>query len=388
MSASMMKAVDVEGRRILVRGTVQGVGFRPWVYRLAVEEGLSGRVRNDARGRHDRGLRAPRGPRGLPAAPRDGGSAGRRIVREVREEPIPAEAARRLRDRPRARGEGARRVSIPPDLATCPECLREVRDPADRRHRYPFTNCTHCGPALHDRPRRALRPAGHDDGRLRDVRRLPARVRGPRSTAASTRSRSPAPPAGRGCGCSAPSGEPGGRRRRRRSRRPRPALRDGRIVAVKGLGGYHLACDATSSDGRAAPARAQAARREAVRGDGRATSTPREPLARARRRRGAPARLGRAADRPRAAAARQRPRRPRSRPATRSSACCSPTRRCTTSCSRPRGRPLVMTSGNLSEEPMAARRRRGARAARAASPTSSSPTTARSRTAATTRWPA
>ena len=47
---------------------------------------------------------------------------------------------------PSERAEGARTVSIPPDLATCPECLREIFDPADRRYRYPFTNCTNCGP--------------------------------------------------------------------------------------------------------------------------------------------------------------------------------------------------------------------------------------------------
>jgi hydrogenase maturation protein HypF len=54
----------IEGRRIEVRGTVQGVGFRPWIYRLAIEEGLSGRVRNDARG-VDRGIRRPEASRPL-----------------------------------------------------------------------------------------------------------------------------------------------------------------------------------------------------------------------------------------------------------------------------------------------------------------------------------
>ena len=63
----------------------------------------------------------------------------------MREEAIPAEPLTGFAIVP-SEGEGARRVSIPPDLATCPECLREVQDPADRRHLYPFTNCTHCGP--------------------------------------------------------------------------------------------------------------------------------------------------------------------------------------------------------------------------------------------------
>ena len=144
MSASMSRAVDVEGRRILVRGTVQGVGFRPWVYRLAVEEGLSGRVRNDARGVT---IEAFGRPEALEAFLRRLGKEAppAALVREVREEPIPAEPLAGFAIVP-SEGEGARRVSIPPDLATCAECLREVQDPADRRHLYPFTNCTHCGP--------------------------------------------------------------------------------------------------------------------------------------------------------------------------------------------------------------------------------------------------
>ena len=134
----------IEGRRIEVRGTVQGVGFRPWVYRLAVEEGLSGRVRNDARGVT---IEAFGRPEALEAFFRRFGKEAppAAFLREVRVETIPAESLHGFAIVP-SEGEGARRVSIPPDLATCPECLREVQDPADRRHLYPFTNCTHCGP--------------------------------------------------------------------------------------------------------------------------------------------------------------------------------------------------------------------------------------------------
>ena len=104
-------------------------------------------------------------------------------------------------------------------------------------------------PALHDRARRALRPAADDDGRLRDVRALPGGVRRPAPTAASTRSPTPARSAGRRCACG------DARRRRRDAPRPRGALLDGAIVAVKGLGGYHLACRA---DDEAAVARLRA----------------------------------------------------------------------------------------------------------------------------------
>src|SRR3970040_1144303 len=108
-----MPTMSLEGRRIEVRGTVQGVGFRPFIHRLAGEERVSGCVRNDARGVTIEAF-APEAREGF------------EIVA--------------------SQGEGERRVSIPPDLATCPECLREVQDPADRRHGYPLTNRTHCGP--------------------------------------------------------------------------------------------------------------------------------------------------------------------------------------------------------------------------------------------------
>ena len=87
----------------------------------------------------------------------------------------PSRAAPRLRDRRRAAGEGARRVSIPADLATCPDCLREVLRPRRPAPPLPLHQLHPLRAALHDRPRRALRPAGHDDGRLsrcaRDCRR-------------------------------------------------------------------------------------------------------------------------------------------------------------------------------------------------------------------------
>jgi hydrogenase maturation protein HypF len=243
VSVPINKAVDVEGRRILVRGTVQGVGFRPWIYRLAVEEGLSGRVRNDARGvtieafGRPRALEAFRRRLGLEAPPAA-------LLREVREERIPAEPLPGFAIVP-SEGEGARRVSIPPDLATCPECLREVRDPADRRHLYPFTNCTHCGPRFtiardvpYDRAATtmagfAMCPACRREYEDPLDRRFHAQ-----------------PVACPDCGprvrlLDASGGRAVGDARDAIGTAAR-ALLDGRIVAVKGLGGYHLACDATS----------------------------------------------------------------------------------------------------------------------------------------------
>jgi hydrogenase maturation protein HypF len=238
----MTRAVDVEGRRILVRGTVQGVGFRPWVYRLAVEQGLSGRVRNDPRGVTIEVFGAPQAlevfllrlrAEAPPAA----------LLLEVREERIPAEPLPGFAIVP-SEDEGARRVSIPPDLATCPECLREVRDPADRRHAYPFTNCTQCGPRYtiardvpYDRP--ATTMAGFP--MCADCRR--------EYDDPSDRRFHAQPIACPRCGPSVrllgPSGEPA-RLGPDAIAAAASALREGRIVAVKGLGGYHLACNATS----------------------------------------------------------------------------------------------------------------------------------------------
>ena len=132
------------GRHIEIRGVVQGVGFRPWVYRLATEEGLAGRVRNDATGvtidafgsEHalDEFMRRL-GDAPPPAA----------VISDVRSWTIPVEPVDRF-SIVHSQESAERRVSIPPDLATCPQCTAEIFTPADRRFCYPFTNCTNCGP--------------------------------------------------------------------------------------------------------------------------------------------------------------------------------------------------------------------------------------------------
>ena len=329
----MSRAVDVEGWRILVRGTVQGVGFRPWVYRLAVEQGLSGRVRNDPRGATIEVFGAPQAlevflrrlrAEAPPAA----------LLREVREERIPAEPLPGFAI-VASDDEGERRVSIPPDLATCPECLREVRDPADRRHAYPFTNCTQCGPRYtiardvpYDRP--ATTMAGF--AMCADCRREyddPADRRFHAQPIACPR-----------CGPSlrllGPSGEPA-RLGSDAIAAAASALREGRIVAVKGLGGYHLACNATS------PAAVRRLRQRKKRDekpfavmvlsldDARALAVV-DP---------AEERLLVSVERPSSScdSGPGAASRPRSRRATRWWACCWPTRRSTTSSWRPRGGP-------------------------------------------------
>jgi hydrogenase maturation protein HypF len=150
-----------ERRKALVRGVVQGVGFRPFVYRLALEEGLAGFIGNDTDGvtievegpaeRVDAFLR-----RLCAEAP----PLARIDSVAVREAAATGEAGFRI-----AASEVLGRVStgIPADAATCPDCLRELLDPADRRYRYPFLNCTNCGPRFtitrripYDRPQTSM----------------------------------------------------------------------------------------------------------------------------------------------------------------------------------------------------------------------------------------
>jgi hydrogenase maturation protein HypF len=136
-----------------VRGVVQGVGFRPFVYRIAVARGLEGWVLN--------------GPDGVKLEVEGDGAAVGSFLAELADSAPPQAAVEcvesveitpvRERDdatRPpsflivESENSGAARPAIPPDIATCPACLAEITTPGERRHRYPFTNCTDCGPRL------------------------------------------------------------------------------------------------------------------------------------------------------------------------------------------------------------------------------------------------
>src|SRR5579875_943394 len=132
--------------RLRVQGTVQGVGFRPFVYRLATELGLDGWVLNDSHGV----LLEAQGPPQALARFRE------RLVAQAPPlaaiERLVAQPAGQLgrpgsgfEIRPSPSGERPD-APVTPDTATCEDCLRELFDPADRRHRYPFINCTNCGP--------------------------------------------------------------------------------------------------------------------------------------------------------------------------------------------------------------------------------------------------
>jgi len=134
----------VERRAIRARGAVQGVGFRPFVFRLARDLGLTGWIRNDA----DGVAIEVEGPvRSLASFELrlKADAPALALVEELRATAC-ARGAKEIGFRILASRGGPVTTSIPPDSATCDDCLAELFDPADRRHRYAFINCTQCGP--------------------------------------------------------------------------------------------------------------------------------------------------------------------------------------------------------------------------------------------------
>ena len=245
-------------RKFTVSGQVQGVGFRPFVYRIAADHALTGTVSNTAAGvfievqgppesvaafGHDLAHKLPPLARVVSSAHQDitvvEGEEGFRIV---------------------ASGDGGagHEVLISADVATCDDCLADMNDPANRRHLYPFTNCTNCGPRYtitrfipYDRDKTSMAcfplcpecAAEYENPLDRRFHAQPnaCPVCGPRVWYVDGAPLGPTPEthphatqdAGR------PTGTPAIQALAR-------ALADGRIAAVKGLGGFHLACDAAS----------------------------------------------------------------------------------------------------------------------------------------------
>ncbi|HEY4096414.1 MAG TPA: carbamoyltransferase HypF [Baekduia sp.] len=240
----MSAVADPRARRrvaVRVEGVVQGVGFRPFVYRLAGEHGLDGFVRNDTRGV-------------LIEAEGDPDAVGAFLEDLVAQAPplariesvgvatlalAPAAAAAPGFAILASDAAGPADALVSADSATCADCLAELRDPAGRRHRYPFTNCTNCGPRFtivrgvpYDRPLTTMAcfamcaacQAEYDDPGDRRFHAQPnaCPVCGPRARLLGV-------PVALGLDAVSAAAA---------------LLRDGAVVAVKGLGGYHLACRA------------------------------------------------------------------------------------------------------------------------------------------------
>jgi hydrogenase maturation protein HypF len=226
-------------RSIDVLGVVQGVGFRPFVHLLASRHALAGFVRNGA-GQvcievegEERAVEAFLGALRSEAPP-----LARIDQVTCAPRPILGDGPFRIESSDERRGDGT--VTVAADAATCADCLRELFDPRDRRYRYPFVNCTACGPRLtiitgapYDRARTTMASfpmcgacrAEYEDPRDRRFHAQPIACPrcGPRLRAVDAHGTELGPDA-----IAVAAG----------------ALRSGKILAIKGLGGYHLACRA------------------------------------------------------------------------------------------------------------------------------------------------
>ncbi|WP_461601662.1 carbamoyltransferase HypF [Aeromonas rivipollensis] len=231
-------------REFHMDGIVQGVGFRPFVYGLALRHGLTGYVLNDANGVT---IGAEGSPEQLAA-----------FARELRELAPPLSRIDHFSERelPRdhdsdyygqfhikaSQQQSAATVAISPDQGMCEACARDVANPVDRHHHYPFTNCTHCGPRYtiirrlpYDRPHTAMASfamcprcaAAYEDPLDRRYHAQPVSCPecGPHLSWRS------------GCGYALAEREDALQAAAR-------ALQTGALIAVKGMGGYHLICDA------------------------------------------------------------------------------------------------------------------------------------------------
>ena len=239
-------------REINVRGVVQGVGFRPFVYRLAREHGLTGWVLNHSGGVE---IEVEGTPLALDLFECDLEEKAPPLARIEGVESATSDAAGYVtfEIRHSVRKEGHYQL-VSPDIATCADCRRELLDPADRRYRYPFTNCTNCGPRFtiitdipYDRPLTTMRDFAmcaecqteYDDPLDRRFHAQPnaCPVCGPEVWFQPSRLVNG--------GQSGTPGAVGRAEGEAAMRAARDLVLAGGVLAIKGLGGFHLACNAT-----------------------------------------------------------------------------------------------------------------------------------------------
>lgn len=241
--------------RLLASGQVQGVGFRPFVYRLALRHGLTGRVGNTSDGVRIEVQGPPDAvdafcrelPATLPPLARLTSCAAEYV------EPLPEESAFAIVP---SSGRSGHHVLVSPDVGACPDCLADMEDPGNRRYRYPFTNCTNCGPRFtitraipYDRDSTSMAcfplcPACREEYENPLDRRFHAQpnacpICGPRVWLVTEN--------GTDMTTTLPAEEGGTSVRPADTEALRQAaslLRQGKILALKGLGGFHLVCDA------------------------------------------------------------------------------------------------------------------------------------------------
>jgi len=237
MAEPLSAPLPLVRKKIKVTGLVQGVGFRPFVYRLARHHNLAGWVKNTSGGVEIEAEGPPASldlfirqlAREAPALSRVAGVVSEDTA-PLAQETFAILASERLPDT---------EAVIPPDVGVCPDCAREIRDPGDRRYSYPFTNCTNCGPRFtlihqvpYDRPQTTMAafkmcPACRREYEDPGDRRFHAE-----------------PTACPACGPHVWLEYRGETLEDEALAAAAGLLREGKILAVKGLGGFHLACDA------------------------------------------------------------------------------------------------------------------------------------------------
>ena len=233
----------VIGVRIRVRGLVQGVGFRPTVWRIAKRLGLTGDVMNDSEGVLIRVF-------GFPAAIAQFeialASEAPPLARIDMIEAAPLAGKPPVDFRIVASQSGQVTTGVVPDAATCLACLADIRDPSNRRYRYPFTNCTHCGPRLSILREIPYDRASTSMAAFTMCSDCLAEYRDP-----SDRRFHAQPNACPVCGPQAWLEDANGLRKPIDGDAIKAAaalIEAGALVAVKGIGGFHLACDARNAD--------------------------------------------------------------------------------------------------------------------------------------------
>ena len=242
MTNSSTNKGDRQGVEILIRGTVQGVGFRPFVYSLASRLRISGSVTNTGDGVVIHALGDDDQIAAFSAALANEAPPLARITSITKQPGSTVIEPGQFRILASVQSDSAR-TAIPPDIALCPDCLSELLDPGDRRYRYPFINCTNCGPRFtivesipYDRPKTSMKVfpmCGLCVNEYQDPanRRFHAQpnacpVCGPGLSLHDAKGRP------------LPITDP--------LRKASRTLRDGAILALRGLGGFHLSVDAHS----------------------------------------------------------------------------------------------------------------------------------------------
>jgi len=237
--------------KLTVRGAVQGVGFRPFVFRLATGLGLAGWVNNSPQGVFIE-AEGPRAELEKFLLRLETEKPPRSFIQSLEASWLDPAGYTAFEIRPSETG-GNKTALVLPDIATCPDCLREILDPRNRRHRYPFTNCTNCGPRFsiieslpYDRANTSMKafkmcPECRAEYNEPHSRRFHAQPNacpacGPHLELWEGGDMSPPRNAGRGHVRALQSNAA--------LLAAAEAIREGKIVAVKGLGGFHLMADA------------------------------------------------------------------------------------------------------------------------------------------------